>query len=400
MSENKKYLFIYFIILFEICIYLADDMIMPAMIIITKHFQVSEINTPSALSFFIFGASITPFFLGPLSDKYGRKKFILLSISVFIIASILNSFSVNFEMFLITRFFQGAGAGFVNVIGYAIVQEYFHEKRAIQMTAIMTTISCLVPLFGPFLGRIYIEFFTWQSIHINMAIISILSFLGILIFFNEFVLNFNKNRSHHKDLWKHYLQAFKNKKIIFGSIAYGIAEVPFYSWIAIAPLLLSKENNLSSIEYGLYQLPFFLSYLLGLVILNLKLKFSTTEKIIYFGSYFIVFGLILSFILPFIFGQDYFFILLPFSIYSLGAAIISAPLYREVLNCENIGLGSIAAIKNFILLLIIALFTQSLSFIYSNLNNINLGIYGITFAILYVVSLRLFYREKYSKCNS
>lgn len=75
------------------------------------------------------------------------------------------------------------GAGFIGVIGYAIVQEKFKEKKAVKITSFMTTVSCLIPIIGPFIGSIYISYFHWRSVNINIGIISLISFAGLYFYF-------------------------------------------------------------------------------------------------------------------------------------------------------------------------------------------------------------------------
>lgn len=106
MLRKSANLFVFFLIAFEVCVYLADDMIMPAMLNVVDEFLVSDSYVPSGLSAFIFSGALLPLILGPLSDRYGRRNFILSGVILFVIACILNGFTSSIGEFLLTRFFQ------------------------------------------------------------------------------------------------------------------------------------------------------------------------------------------------------------------------------------------------------------------------------------------------------
>ncbi len=399
MLKKHANLFVTFLIIFEICVYLADDMIMPAMINVVKDFSVSESFVPSGLSAFILGGALLPLILGPLSDRHGRRNYILSGVILFVTSCILNGFTNSIGQFLFTRFFQGMGAGFIGVIGYAIVQEKFDEKKAVKITSFMTTISCLVPVIGPFIGSIYISYFHWRTININIGIIALISLIGLYFYFPKDSKSISRNyhsKNFFKEMKDNYIKLFKNKHFMAGTFAYGFIELPFYAWVSIAPIILFEKSKVTNVEYGVYQIPIFGSYVIGLILLQKYVERVSLKKIIIFGSLFSILGLILSFILPFIYGENFLYLILSYSIYTFGAAIISAPLYRIVLFSSSVGLGTVAAIKSSILMIVTAIGTQSMSFVYQNQSNISFGLFGVLMSLLYIIFLSYFFKKRIS----
>lgn len=128
---EKKYAFIFvaFLIIYEFSVYIANDMIMPGMIHIVKEFSASDVYIPSSLTAFILGGASLQIFLGPLSDRYGRRKIMLFGVTLFVLATIANGLVNSIQQFMVTRFFQGMGVCYIGVIGYATIQEMFEEKK-------------------------------------------------------------------------------------------------------------------------------------------------------------------------------------------------------------------------------------------------------------------------------
>jgi MFS family permease len=71
--------------------------------------DASQIGTAAA--FYVAGACVGALFFGQLTDRFGRKKLFLLTLGVYIVATIATAFSFSAWYFFAARFFTGAGIG-------------------------------------------------------------------------------------------------------------------------------------------------------------------------------------------------------------------------------------------------------------------------------------------------
>ena len=69
----------------------------------------SQIGTAAA--FYVAGACLGALFFGQLTDRFGRKKLFLLTLGVYIVATVATAFSFSALYFYLARFFTGAGIG-------------------------------------------------------------------------------------------------------------------------------------------------------------------------------------------------------------------------------------------------------------------------------------------------
>ena len=75
----------------------------------TLHLSASEIGLAGAI--YIAGAVLGSLFFATLADKFGRKHMFMVTLGVYLLATVLTAFSGNFLMFAIFRFFTGSGIG-------------------------------------------------------------------------------------------------------------------------------------------------------------------------------------------------------------------------------------------------------------------------------------------------
>ena len=73
--------------------------------------DISEAQIGQAAAFYVAGACIGALFFGWLADRLGRKKLFLITLTVYLVATVATAFSGSFLFFAICRFFTGAGIG-------------------------------------------------------------------------------------------------------------------------------------------------------------------------------------------------------------------------------------------------------------------------------------------------
>nr|WP_232220641.1 MFS transporter [Legionella tunisiensis] len=180
ITRKQALVFAAFLVLYEFLTYIANDMIMPGMIKVIESFHGPESAVATSLTAYMLGGASLQLFLGPISDRYGRRPIMLAGALFFFLCTLLIACSNSIDQFLIARFFQGMGLCFIGVIGYATLQEIFAEMDAIRLIAIMANVSIAAPLLGPLLGATFIHFFSWRFIFIIIGIFALVAFWGAL----------------------------------------------------------------------------------------------------------------------------------------------------------------------------------------------------------------------------
>jgi MFS family permease len=72
---------------------------------------MSSAQVGAAGAIYIAGAVIGALFFGYLTDRFGRKKLFMITLGLYLVATIATAFSMNVWMFLVFRFFTGMGIG-------------------------------------------------------------------------------------------------------------------------------------------------------------------------------------------------------------------------------------------------------------------------------------------------
>jgi EmrB/QacA subfamily drug resistance transporter len=122
---------------------------------------------------------------GKLSDMYGRKRFFIFGIVLFLIGSILCGTAQSIEQLSIYRAIQGIGGGALIPITFTILFDIFPPEKRGKMTGLFGAVFGLSSIFGPLLGAYITDYISWHWIfYINLPL-GLLSFFLIFKYYKE-----------------------------------------------------------------------------------------------------------------------------------------------------------------------------------------------------------------------
>lgn len=154
------------------------DMYLPAFPILANVFNTTASSVQLSLTASLLGLAFGQLFAGALSDMHGRRKPLIISLAIYVMASIACMFAPNIFIFIVFRFAQGFAASAGLVISRAIVRDVSSGAELTRLFALLMVVNNLVPLLAPSVGSAVLLFSDWKSIFL---VLSLLGFVLLLI---------------------------------------------------------------------------------------------------------------------------------------------------------------------------------------------------------------------------
>lgn len=120
---------------------------------------------------FVVGFAIAQLIWGPISDRIGRIKPLMIGTVLFIIGSIGCALSTSMTMVVFWRVFQAFGACTGPMISRAMIRDRYDSQRGAQMLSTLMMIMAVAPILGPLLGGLFLRISTWNLIFWFMAFV-------------------------------------------------------------------------------------------------------------------------------------------------------------------------------------------------------------------------------------
>jgi DHA1 family bicyclomycin/chloramphenicol resistance-like MFS transporter len=115
------------------------------------------------LTTFLVGLALGQLVMGPLSDHFGRRRPLVLSATVCVVAGVVCALAPNLTVLLLGRLVQGvAGAGGM-VIGRAIIADLATGRAAAKAFTLMITVGGVAPVAAPLIGSLLADPVGWRG---------------------------------------------------------------------------------------------------------------------------------------------------------------------------------------------------------------------------------------------
>ena len=133
---------------------------------------VNENHRQYVVSSYVFGLGAAQILYGPLSDRFGRRKPVLVGITIYVLCAIGIVIVPSFGAMLALRFIQGAGAAATRVITISIVRDVYGGRAMAEVMSLIMMVFMIVPIIAPGTGQLIMFFGNWHLIFVFIAIVS------------------------------------------------------------------------------------------------------------------------------------------------------------------------------------------------------------------------------------
>jgi DHA1 family bicyclomycin/chloramphenicol resistance-like MFS transporter len=141
---------------------LSLNIFLPSLPSMAAYFKVEYGLMQLSVSLYLAMTAVIQIFIGPISDRFGRRPVLLAAIGIFTVATIGALMAPNYEVFIVCRMIQAiVASGFA--LSRAIVRDMVPQDQAASMIGYVTMGMSLVPMVGPVIGGVLDQMFGWQA---------------------------------------------------------------------------------------------------------------------------------------------------------------------------------------------------------------------------------------------
>jgi len=321
------------------------DTYLPSFPAIEAEFGVSRALLSQSLAFYLAAFAISTLFWGPLSDRLGRRTVVIVTLILYLLASIGCALSENYNSFLFFRLIQGVAAGGGLAAGRTMLRDVYSPQDAQRAMSRVMMLFALAPAVAPVIGGWLHNAFGWHSVFYFLGLYSGLVLL-LVVFKVPETLPFSKRQSFHPvNVARVYGQALVHRR--FQSLVFMVACIfsGMFLYIAGAPTVVFDFLNLEAHQFGFMFIPMVGGIIFGAWLSGFLAHRWHPERTVTLALMLVSVGAVLNVIQAFWLPQQIFSSIFPLVLYSAGIGIVMPVMTVLTLDCFPQNRGAASAVQ-------------------------------------------------------
>jgi DHA1 family bicyclomycin/chloramphenicol resistance-like MFS transporter len=228
---------------------ISTDLYLPALPGMSAYFGVEPELANLSLSLFMLFYALSMPLWGPFSDKYGRKRILLIGLLLYIASSIWLAVCPTIGQLIAGRCAQALASGALSSVSLAIVKDTFRGRTMENVLAAIQALVFLAPMLAPVLGGVLLLLTSWRGIFWGLAACGALALLGWC------ALRETCERRTRGSVWTAlsrvgYVLGHKGFRSLL--LVFSAGSMPFMAYLATSAYIYESIFQVTPLQYSYY----------------------------------------------------------------------------------------------------------------------------------------------------
>ncbi|MFD3589132.1 multidrug effflux MFS transporter [Streptomyces sp. NPDC058683] len=150
---------------------LAMDMYLPSLPEVTRSLHAPAATVQLTLTACLAGMALGQLVVGPMSDRWGRRRPLLAGLAVYVAATALCALAPNVETLVAFRLAQGLAGAAGIVIARAVVRDLYDGVAMARFFSTLMLVSGVAPIVAPLIGGQILRVTDWRGVFVVLTVV-------------------------------------------------------------------------------------------------------------------------------------------------------------------------------------------------------------------------------------
>jgi DHA1 family bicyclomycin/chloramphenicol resistance-like MFS transporter len=226
------------------------DMYLPGFPAIANDLGTDVSNVGLTLTSYFIGLSMGQLMFGPVLDRFGRKKPLMVGLLVYILAAVGCAFSPSIYYLIGLRFFLAMGCCVGMVGGSSVIRDLFSGREVARALSMMMTIFGVAPIIAPTIGGLIVTTLGWRFIFGVLAMIGAFVLMAIKEVLPETKEADPSISLRPKNVMLGYFKVFRERQFVIYILAGAAGSGGLFSYITGAPFVYIDLLGFTATQFG------------------------------------------------------------------------------------------------------------------------------------------------------
>ncbi|WP_225859461.1 multidrug effflux MFS transporter [Streptomyces albicerus] len=229
---------------------LAIDMYLSAFPRMARDLHASATGVQLTLTAFMTGLAVGQLVIGPLSDRWGRRRPLLAGTAVSVLAGLLCAVAPSVGLLVAARFVHGVSGAAGIVIARAVVGDRARGAGAARAYGLLMMTAGVAPVVAPLIGGALVGAVGWRGIFLVLAGLAALTFLGALFLVPETLPHDRRSGGGLATTLRRTGTVLADRPFLGYAFAFAFGFGTLFSYLAASPFVYQNVFGLSIGTYA------------------------------------------------------------------------------------------------------------------------------------------------------
>ncbi|MFE3657333.1 Bcr/CflA family multidrug efflux MFS transporter [Streptomyces sp. NPDC059165] len=230
---------------------LSMDMYLPALPEVTGALHAPAATIQLTLTACLAGMALGQLVVGPMSDKWGRRRPLLTGMVVYVAATAVCALAPGAQMLIAFRLLQGLAGAAGIVIARAVVRDLYDGVEMARFFSTLMLISGMAPIVAPLIGGQILRVTDWRGVFYVLAVIGLLLTVVVARWLHE---TLPPERRHGGGVGQalRTMRSLLADRVFTGYVlAGGLAFATLFAYISASPFVIQEIYGASPQTFSL-----------------------------------------------------------------------------------------------------------------------------------------------------
>ena len=229
---------------------ISMDLYLPVLPALTIELKSATSTAQLTVTACLLGLPLGQIIAGPLSDRFGRRRPLLVGVVAYVVTSTLCALSITIETLILARFVQGLAGAVGIVIAQAAGRDLYSGPRLVRYYGQLTVLAGLAAIIGPVVGGQLASVTDWRGLFLFLAAVGVAILIASIVVFRETLPREYRvigKLTHTAHDFRHLLA----DRVFLGAVLVtGFTNAALFAYLSGATYVLQGIYRLSPQEYS------------------------------------------------------------------------------------------------------------------------------------------------------
>ncbi|MHA3684404.1 multidrug effflux MFS transporter [Leucobacter sp. HY1908] len=230
---------------------LSMDLYLPQLPQLARTLDTTDALAQATMSVCMIGLGLGQLIAGPLSDRYGRKRPLVVGVALFAVLSAVCAVAPSIEVLLAARFLQGLAGSAGVVISMAVARDLFEGVELSRMLSLLALVTSLTPIIAPVIGGQLALFMDWRGIFFVLTGVGVALFFLAVFGLRETLYEGRHTGGVARTTASHIGAVMRDPLFVAFMAAACLGGVAFFSYLSMSSFVLQGQFDLTPQMFSL-----------------------------------------------------------------------------------------------------------------------------------------------------